>query len=255
MPFLTRSRDRNRFFGQLRVWTPAQLPGLVAWWDAGDASTITLNGSNVSQWRDKSGNGRHFGQSTAANQPTYNATAMNGRPALVMGSGIRMTGTVPLDDPCTIYSVAYLTTVGSGFRRIISSGNPNTGMFFGVYAGAFATFFGNGTVWNDTNANSSLFTVSAPSVLGVVNQGAVATPYTNGNAQTNKVGTMVATTSTTLGEVSSQPWDGPISEIVIASSALSTDNRQKLEGYLAWKWSLEGNLAASHPYKNAPPLV
>ena len=32
---------------------------------------ITLNGSNVSQWDDQSGNGRHMTQGTAANQPEY----------------------------------------------------------------------------------------------------------------------------------------------------------------------------------------
>jgi hypothetical protein len=31
-------------------------------------------------------------------------------------------------------------------------------------------------------------------------------------------------------------YDGLVAEIVLVTSALSTDNRQKLEGYLAWKW-------------------
>ncbi len=29
--------------------------------------------------------------------------------------------------------------------------------------------------------------------------------------------------------------------------------RYKAEGYLAWKWGLQGNLPSSHPYKNNPP--
>jgi hypothetical protein len=41
------------------------------WLDAADASTIVLNGSTVSQWSDKSGNGRHAVQATAANQPAW----------------------------------------------------------------------------------------------------------------------------------------------------------------------------------------
>lgn len=36
---------------------------------------------------------------------------------------------------------------------------------------------------------------------------------------------------------------------------LSTANRQRLEGYLAWKWALEANLPAGHPFKNTPPTV
>ena len=41
----------------------------LAWWDATDASTITLSGSNVTQWDDKSGNGYNFAQATGASQP------------------------------------------------------------------------------------------------------------------------------------------------------------------------------------------
>ncbi len=51
-------------------WTPAQL-STALWLDAADAGTITLNGSTVSQWNDKSGNGRNATQSTAANQPYW----------------------------------------------------------------------------------------------------------------------------------------------------------------------------------------
>ena len=29
-------------------------------------------------------------------------------------------------------------------------------------------------------------------------------------------------------------------------------DRQKVEGYLAWKWGLQASLDASHPYKDAP---
>ena len=50
-------------------WTPDNTY-VALWLDADDASTITLNGANVSQWADKSGNDRHVAQSTASAQPT-----------------------------------------------------------------------------------------------------------------------------------------------------------------------------------------
>ena len=50
------------------LWNPSQLTSAV-WFDAADATTITLNGSNVSQWNDKSGNNRNATQGTAAAQP------------------------------------------------------------------------------------------------------------------------------------------------------------------------------------------
>lgn len=53
----------------------------------------------------------------------------------------------------------------------------------------------------------------------------------------------------------SNNWDGQIGEIVIVSGDLTVANRQKLEGYLAWKWGLEANLPSNHPYKLLPPTV
>ena len=59
---------------QVYPWTPALLGAdLALWLDAADADTITLNGSNVSQWDDKSGNGRNVSQAVAAQQPAYDA--------------------------------------------------------------------------------------------------------------------------------------------------------------------------------------
>lgn len=45
---------------------------LIAWFKASDASTITLNGSNVSRWDDKSPNANHLTQASAVRQPLYN---------------------------------------------------------------------------------------------------------------------------------------------------------------------------------------
>jgi hypothetical protein len=46
-----------------------------------------------------------------------------------------------------------------------------------------------------------------------------------------------------------------IGEMIIVPWTVSTMLRQTIEGYLAHKWGLTGSLAASHPYKNAPPLL
>jgi hypothetical protein len=61
---------------------PRQLASLAVWLDGSDSTTVTLNGSTVSEWRDKSGNARHAAQATAAAQPTYTANDLNGRATL-----------------------------------------------------------------------------------------------------------------------------------------------------------------------------
>jgi hypothetical protein len=63
-------------------FNPKSISGLASWYDASVASSITLNGSTVSQWSDLSGNGRHQAQGSASLQPNYSATNANGKPAL-----------------------------------------------------------------------------------------------------------------------------------------------------------------------------
>jgi hypothetical protein len=66
------------------------IPGIVAsgqnfplslnpalWLDAADTATITESSGSVSQWNDKSGNGRNVTQSNGANQPTTGTRTLN----------------------------------------------------------------------------------------------------------------------------------------------------------------------------------
>lgn len=59
-------------------FTPLDIPGLVLWMDASDASTITQTAGSVSAWYDKSGNGYIATQATGANQPITGARTLNG---------------------------------------------------------------------------------------------------------------------------------------------------------------------------------
>jgi hypothetical protein len=42
-------------------------------------------------------------------------------------------------------------------------------------------------------------------------------------------------------------------EIILYTTNISTQQRQELEGYLAWKWGLQRSLPSSHPFFNFPP--
>ena len=60
-------------------FTPTQLAGLTAWFDAADTSTIQQTGGFVSQWNDKSGNGFNATQATGTNQPKTGINTTNGK--------------------------------------------------------------------------------------------------------------------------------------------------------------------------------
>ena len=54
------------------AWSPSDEASLEAWYK--NKSGIVLNGSDVSEWRDGSGNSFNMLQSTATEQPAYNAS-------------------------------------------------------------------------------------------------------------------------------------------------------------------------------------
>jgi hypothetical protein len=47
--------------------------------------------------------------------------------------------------------------------------------------------------------------------------------------------------------------NGTIGEILFLFGTLTTIQRQEVEGYLAWKWGLQANLPASHPFAKVRP--
>ncbi|MFM6669887.1 MAG: hypothetical protein ACKPJO_07110 [Dolichospermum sp.] len=249
------------FFAQNQLWTPSQI-STALWLDADDANTITLNGSTVSQWNDKSGNGRNATQATASNQPTYTTNGLNGKPVLTF-DGINdflVSSTGTYGPNISMFAVARQDG-GSSYQRIVNIGSSVDYFgFFGSFNGSFATFFGNGASWNDTNANSPSIAVTSTRVLGVVNptSGTDATPYVDGIAQNTKVGTMGISNGVDIGAIQSPNthfWFGIVAEIIVINSAVTTTVRQLIEGYLAWKWELTANLPDNHPFKFNPPLA
>jgi hypothetical protein len=239
------------------LWTPAEITTSF-WVDADDYATFTFNGSNVSQWNDKSGNGNNAVQSDSGLQPEYSATIFNGKPAVVLSASKGFNVTTGTFGPnISIFAVTE-PSLEDGFRRLINVGyGVDTFGFFGARDG-FATFFGDGAGgWNDISTNSPTVSILSKNILEVVNptSGSNATPYVNGTAQNTKLGTMGTTTGLGIAGFSDQVWDGPVTEIIIANYAVSTTVREQIEGYLAWKWGLEANLPNDHPYKNSPPTV
>ena len=51
----------------------------------------------------------------------------------------------------------------------------------------------------------------------------------------------------------SRYYNGYIGDFIFFGTSYTTLEREKAEGYLAWKWGIQGNLPAGHPYKSAAP--
>jgi hypothetical protein len=44
-------------------------------------------------------------------------------------------------------------------------------------------------------------------------------------------------------------------EILIYNTNISSTDRMLVEGYLAWKWGIEGKLRSDHPHKSTAPII
>jgi len=234
---LTRHRDRRRFFGA-GFWTPSQLgPSVVSmWFDASDTGTITLNGSTVAQWDDKSGNSKHAVQATAASQPTYIASdpILYNKPTINVPVDAGLIGlTTPSAAYQEVYCVGYYgngaealatntNTIFSGqdtfnYERVIVSAGTATMLAYG--AGSNFT----GTVYKDGNPVGTNVLLPLPPASMRFRRDSLA----NVNQSTN-----LQYSSLTGG----RNFRGSISEWIFVSGSISTQDRQRIEGYLAWKW-------------------
>ena len=79
---LSNGLEKIKSFGATVPTLPVRT-GLIMWYDASNTSSLTLSGSNVVEWRDLSGNGRH---ASGGLSPQYVANAQNGKGAVDFGT-------------------------------------------------------------------------------------------------------------------------------------------------------------------------
>jgi hypothetical protein len=254
----------------MALWTPAEITTAL-WLDAADSSTLfdaTTGGSlvtadgAVARWEDKSGNGRHATQSTIGFRPLRKSAILGGKDVL------RFDG---VDDLMAI--PAFSATAGiSCFAVFVSrrtTQNRDGGIVFASSQNASSDHFG-GAPGQAGTWFSSFFSTSRP-MLSATNFTVPGTPYLTQETQTGTAiqGRVNAVTQLTPAAT----FNGSPDTFLIAFSKFTsvvyfankdycevvfvqsptTDTQQLLEGSLMWKWGLQSNLPANHPYKNAAP--
>jgi prepilin-type N-terminal cleavage/methylation domain-containing protein/prepilin-type processing-associated H-X9-DG protein len=235
------------------IWTLPLITGLKMQMDA--YTGVTKDGNNkVSAWTDQSGNGVKATQVTAAKQPTYNATGINGNPSLTFSSAsstFLTTGAVSSlnTGQFSWFLVAKATDVT--VTQVLFRSNYTTGSSI-----LWATFI-QSSLWyvhsRDSSGGFKGVTNSAvnntPAVISATwdNTSGIVNGYLNGIAGTAASGANAnpsghqfsnigassdsATTPTTY-------FTGDIAEIVVYTRILSTSERTDVENYLRNKYKL-----------------
>uniref|UniRef100_A0A6C0LBX7 receptor protein-tyrosine kinase n=1 Tax=viral metagenome TaxID=1070528 RepID=A0A6C0LBX7_9ZZZZ len=231
-------------------FTPLLVSGLNLWWDGSDplnTGTAPANGASLTTWFDKGGNGYNAPASTAA---TYSSTTK-----AITFSNSFYTSTYPANPTNESVFIVYNITsangtvmmigANTGGREVAMSSNTtfgivNSGVIWGTTVSGVGTlnqsYLGETFVSGGTNTYASIngsLTLTGPTAVTAFTSGVVTNLGREGTA--------------------SLPFYGNIMEILIYNSFLPILERQKVEGYLAWKWGIQANLPATHPYYSAKP--
>jgi hypothetical protein len=246
-------------FTNAQLFTPSQISGCQLWLDAADASTITFSGTSVTAWRDKSG----LGNNATATGTITNLGRINTKPGMNYPgtSSTYFSGSISNTGPTlSVFSVFIMNASSYIVARILSLAAPATADFNNtLYTSAIQRDSTNFLSYRaGANRGTIAATFGVPSLFGSIFNGSSNTVYLNGTtgntaATSGNFGYTRYVVGSSSGEENLVPLNGVIGEVLSYTTALSTDQRQQIEGYLAWKWGLQAQLPASHPYKQTPP--
>jgi hypothetical protein len=245
----------NRITPASLPFSPRNISGLQLWLDAADQSSITLSGSSVTQWSDKSGNARHLGVGSGTTSYSSNAIQLANSYMFVSS---------PVDlSSVTVFIVAKTT---GGNNQTVFEGRPtsspdwNSLDGFGFYMDSQSSirFYGQQDVWQFSTFSVS---TSTPQVFSFQSSGTSVSGWYNGVSQSG--GTLSSSrTSTAQGFAIGAAWyngsyinviaNTSLYEIITYNTVLTTTQRQQVEGYLAQKWGLTASLPSTHPFKKLP---
>jgi hypothetical protein len=252
--------------GSQRVsFNPASIAGIKAWYDASDTTTISLSGSAVTQWNDKSGNSYNLTQGTSARRPQSGVNTLNGRNVITFdGNDVLIAASAPNwtflsnSGGATVFMAAYYDTTAA--QTMIFDTSTSTTGAVGVTTfrgssdklGAFVAY-GTGGQYVSLDSNLPTLTDGAASYwsLKLDNSNATAAnrikaqvnggSETGANTYTNTPSSSAPAQSLFLGSYDtsgSQGFQGRVAEIIMYSGILSSTDIATVNAYLASKWGI-----------------
>jgi hypothetical protein len=243
------------------IYSPLLIDGAQLWLDAQDATTFTFIQSSITQWNDKSGNERN----AVPYQTLYpTSTLMNSYPAVGIYSNAAIRA--PMTSGVTssrIFSFIVFQKTGPTFESegfgesVISRTSNNIPAPLDVYSNA--RFRGNGTAFTSITSPMSITSMISTTLYDFTATANLWQEWRNASSILSN------TTASAFGDATNfiyfgdradnlNSFTGSIGEIIIYNSNLTPFDRQKTEGYLAWKWGIQTNLPTVHPFHTAAPF-
>lgn len=234
------------------AWTPASLSGLIVWLDASVSASVIRSGANVSAWNDQSGNGNNF---TATNNPQYSATSFPGSlPGISSwsGSAYIRNASISLNSATLSCFAVFSMTSTNAFGGIVSIQGASGGNDFNTADGVAFSAGNNNQTTSVARGGSPSYSGSRNITTGSARSGGYVFNGTQGITYGDFSGTTAASSSTaaignttaaiaigvrqSTGPSFANPWIGPISEVIITTSAITGTDLTNLQAYWAAKW-------------------
>lgn len=209
---------------------------LEGWWDAADTGTITDTAGAVSQWDDKSTNGRDFKQLSASLQPETDSRTVNSLNVLDFLADV-----MALDSDITFvgdFTAVFMifkddTTVGT-----VASSTNSAQIVYQIRSTNTVTR----TRVNNDNGDVTLTTPNAAQIAIVRRVGSTLEHYVNSGASmgtdtiatTNTITKLIGAFNTSGGT----DFDGAIGEVSYYDDSVSDAELNQLGSSMADKWGL-----------------
>jgi hypothetical protein len=232
---------------KLNPFKPTDIAGCQLWLDSTDSSTVSFSsGSNVSQWRDKSGSSNHF----SITNGTTSYISDNGMSVISFPSGAIMSSAnqITFTTSSAFYIVSRINSItGAGIGMLLGFTNINgadKSIRLYVSGTIGISLLGTAGVGDGNElANNNYF------VNGSFNPSFGSNVYLNvysiiGTVAPQSGGTSFLTFSSSF---LSRFFIGNIAEFIYYPAGITNRQRLQIEGYLAQKWGLQASLPAGNP--------
>jgi hypothetical protein len=234
------------------------------WLDGADANTVTLTGSTVTQWRDKSSNS-YLGTSTTGRNFTYATSVRNGLNSVqtAIGQGM-LVSNVALGPALSAFVVYMPINQADGSPFIEHGPDTNSGRGFFIQAntaGQLGISNLSGYMFNNVPTTAISNTWQLIEAVNIdTDAGNLGSFYVNGLRKFTQTAVTGTSLTQTLyingrGNTNAYSYATYLGEVIIYNIALNAAQRQQVEGYLATKWGLKTDLSGTHPYKTFTPFV
>ena len=236
------------------LWTPSEIT-TSAWYDVLDSSTLTESNNFISQLNDKSGNDNHLIQTEVSNQPPIGS--INGNNAINILNR-RWLEAIAINQNLSEFAIISVQRFNSGsFANIFRTKSSDDLDSITVRRRQTGDNLNNIVIIDGDSSQISTSNVGlgVNHVYAVTYNSSIVQNRINGKDDTSLLKTGVfSLDEIRIGWITNGGNDSTCGEFIIVPTSNISDI-QRLEGYVAWKWGIQNNLDANHPYKLFAPKL